>query len=155
MLSYSDEVPAGRTRKEVSQMSDIDSPPEKTRRGPRITQKQLVIGGIVIVLLSLAAGFGMYQVMMFKAKAEGIATGYVEAAVTAYQMDRYARPLPDRIFETGHYRVETRTHGTPPRLHVAVRDRYINRTHFEIEKVFDVSGRPEPPPNEGQENTGP
>lgn len=137
----------------MSETSEQESRTGKRSRGLRLTRKQLVLGGVVIVLASLATGIGTYQVMMFKAKAEGLATGYIEAAVTAYQMDRYARPLPDRIFESGHYRVETRTHGTPPTLHVSVRDRYINQTHFEAEKVFDVSGRPTPPPNEGQENT--
>ncbi|PKL75955.1 MAG: hypothetical protein CVV27_12730 [Candidatus Melainabacteria bacterium HGW-Melainabacteria-1] len=137
-----------------SERPDFDAAEPTRKRGIHLTRKQLVLGGILIVLLALGAGVGTYQVMKFKAKAEGLATGYVEAAVTAYQMDRYARPLPDRIFESGHYRVETRTHGTPPRLHVSVRDRYLNITHVELERIFDVSGRPSPPPNEGQENTG-
>ncbi|MGV3522695.1 MAG: hypothetical protein ACO1RX_00640 [Candidatus Sericytochromatia bacterium] len=113
----------------------------------------LGLGGVGVILLSFLAGLGAYQMMKFRAMAEGIATGYIEAAMTAYQMDRYARPLPDRIFESGIYRVETRTHGTPPKLHVSVRDRYVNMTHYEAERLFDVSGRPEAPPDEGQENT--
>lgn len=121
---------------------------------PRITRTQLIVGGAVIVLLSLAGGFGAFQISKFKAQAEGLALGYAEAAVTAYQMDRYARPLPDRIFELGHYRVEVKTHGTPPQLHIGVRDRYLNITHYELDRQFDVSGRPAPPPDEGQENTG-
>ncbi|HEY9840466.1 MAG: hypothetical protein ACAI44_23660 [Candidatus Sericytochromatia bacterium] len=124
---------------------------EKPRRGIQLTRMQLVLGGLLIVVLALVAGLGSFQVMKFKAKAEGLALGYAEAAVTAYQMDRYARPMPDRIFELDHYRVETRTHGTPPQLHINVRDRYLNLTHFELDRQFDVSGRPAPPPNEGQE----
>lgn len=116
-----------------------------------MTRKQIAIAAALVVLLSLLGGLITYQIMKFRAMAEGLATGYAEAAVTAYQMDRYARPLPDRIFETGNYRVETRTHGTPPQLTISVRDRYLNITHFTLTRQFDVSGRPAPPPDEGQE----
>ena len=122
--------------------------------GRHVSKKQLILGGVIIIVGAIACGVGAFQFMKFRAKAEGLATGYAEAAVTAYQMDRYARPLPDRIFEVDHYRVETKTHGTPPQLHIAVRDRYLNATHFELNRQFDVAGRPSPPPDEGQENTG-
>lgn len=134
----------------MSETADASLP----ARGLHVSKKQLMIAGLLIIVLAIAGGVGAYQFMKFRAKAEGLATGYAEAAVTAYQMDRYARPLPDRIFEVDHYRVETKTHGTPPQLHIAVRDRYINATHFELNRQFDVAGRPSPPPDEGQENTG-
>lgn len=118
------------------------------------SRMKLILAGLLVVVLALGAGLGSFQFLKFRAKAEGIAIGFAEAAVTAYQMDRYARPLPDRIFETGNYRVEAKTHGTPPQLTVSVRDRFLNITHFQLERMFDVSGRPAPPPDEGQENTG-
>ena len=111
----------------------------------RITRKKLIlIVGIISLcgILALAITLG---ITVFRAKAEGIALGYLEAATTFYQMDRYARPLPDRIFETGAYRVETKVHGTPPVFEIQVRDRFFNITHFSEERHFDVSGRPTPP----------
>lgn len=138
---------------EVNDSTEPQTEAKPGRKGLRISRTQLILGGVVIVVLAIAGGVGSFQFMKFKAQAEGIALGYAEAAVTAYQMDRYARPLPDRIFEIGNYRVETKTHSTPPQLHINVRDRYLNLTHFELDRQFDVSGRPAPPPDEGQENT--
>lgn len=137
---------------ETGQSASPQTAPDKGKKNNSLKWK-LILAGVVVVLLSAGVGVGTFQLMQFKAKAEGLATGYAEAAITAYQMDRYARPLPDRIFESGPYRVETKTHGTPPQLHINVRDRYLNITHFELDRQFDVSGRPAPPPNEGQENT--
>jgi hypothetical protein len=132
-------------------MEHDQTSPEKMAAPAGAHRLKWILAGMAVVSLSVAIGFGTFQLMKFKAKAEGIAQGYAEAAVTAYQMDRYARPLPDRIFELEHYRVESRTHGTPPQLHINVRDRYLNITHFQLDRQFDVSGRPAPPPNEGQE----
>lgn len=98
----------------------------------------LIVGGLV--------AWGASNWMVFRAQAEGLALGYAEAATTAYQMDRYARPLPDRIFETGNYRVETRTNGNPPKLSVSVRDRFVNVTHYQLERDFEVAGRPQATP---------
>jgi hypothetical protein len=140
-------------KKEMSDTVDTTDTEGNESSAPKRSKWKLILGGIVFLLLSVGVGLGTFQVMKFKAKAEGLATGYAEAAVTAYQMDRYARPLPDRIFEVGPYRVETKTHGTPPQLHINVRDRYLNISHYALDRVFDVSGRPAPPPNEGQENT--
>ncbi len=137
---------------ETPQPESLKSESHPTKK-PANNKWKLILGGFVFLLLSAGVGMGTFQLMQFKAKAEGLATGYAEAAITAYQMDRYARPLPDRIFESGPYRVETKTHGTPPQLHINVRDRYLNITHYALDRQFDVSGRPAPPPNEGQENT--
>ena len=108
----------------------------------------LLVSGIALVVISLA--WGGVSLMIFKAEARGIAQGYMEAAVTAYQMDRYARPLPDRIFETGPYRVETKDQGTPPTLVINVRDRYLNITHWTETRTFEVPGRPLPSPGPGE-----
>lgn len=124
--------------------------PQLPTAKPAARLKWILAGGLLLLLAAIV-GYGSIQILQFKAKAEGLAQGYAEAAITAYQMDRYARPLPDRIFESGPYRVETKTHGTPPQLHINVRDRYLNLTHFQLDRQFDVSGRPAPPPNEGQE----
>ncbi|PIQ28863.1 hypothetical protein COW36_09570 [bacterium (Candidatus Blackallbacteria) CG17_big_fil_post_rev_8_21_14_2_50_48_46] len=136
---------------EVQAETETKSKPEKQKPTKKGGKLKWILASLLVLLLGVAGGLASFQVMQFKAKAEGLALGYAEAAVTAYQMDRYARPLPDRIFENGPYRVETKTHGTPPQLHISVRDRYLNMTHYELDRQFDVSGRPTPPPNEGQE----
>lgn len=115
------------------------------KRGIHISPLQLVISTIVLVVLAIGTGYIAFEVMKFRSMAEGIAVGYAEASITAYQMDRYARPMPNRIFEVGNYRVEVRMTHTPPKLEVFVRDRYLNITHYELERQFEVAGRPETP----------
>ena len=104
---------------------------------------------VLAALVALLLVWGVVWWLVFRAEARGLAEGYVEAAMTAYQMDRYARPLPDRIFETGAYRVETKDVGTPPTLTVSVRDRWLNITHWSETRTFEGAGRPLPSPGPG------
>ena len=108
------------------------------------TRRVLIIGGGALAVLLLI--WVTINLMLFRAEARGLAEGYMEAAVTAYQMDRYNRPLPDRMFEKGGYRVETLSQGTPPTLIINVRDRYVSLNFWSVSRTFEVSGRPAPSP---------
>jgi hypothetical protein len=83
--------------------------------------------GVSLILLALTVIW-----LSFKAKAEGLAVGYLQAASSAFQM---GRPIPDTIFETGVYRVQVVSQGgasqTPVVITVYVKDRFFNQTFFE------------------------
>lgn len=117
---------------------------EQTGTGGSRFRRLLILS--VVVILGLLVVLIILGVMLRRATAQGIATGYVEAAITAYQMDRYGRPLPNRMFETGPFRVDTKSQGTPPVMEVAVKDRYLYFTYYSMTQAVEVAGRPMPVP---------
>jgi hypothetical protein len=93
------------------------------------------VAAIIVALIIIWLGF--------KAKAEGLAVGYLQAASSAHQM---GRPIPDTIFETGLYRVQVVTQGgtnqVPVVITVYVKDRILNQTFFEESRAISpTTGR--------------
>lgn len=109
------------------------------------------LGIAAAVVLALLIAWAVVAFLIFRARAEGIAVGYLEAAVTAYQMERYGRPIPDRIFETHSYLVDTKAHGNPPSFEVVVKGYYTRFPYFSMTRTAEVAGHSpapslEPPP---------
>ncbi|MBC7542938.1 MAG: hypothetical protein H7338_09430 [Candidatus Sericytochromatia bacterium] len=107
------------------------SPRPKFRRAIWIT----VAGILSVVLIIVGAAW-----ISFRAKAEGIAVGYMQAASSAYQM---GRPIPDAIFETGVYRVQVVSQVAadkgPGNITVYVKDRFLNQTFFEESRAVGMT----------------
>ena len=116
-------------------MATADTASPKRGSGAKRTMLIAIAALVALLIAWLVVAF-----MIFRARAEGIATGYLEAAATAYQMDRYSRPMPDRIFETGSYRVATTTHGDPPTFEVSVRHALTNITFVTMARVAERAG---------------
>src|SRR4051812_4760465 len=94
----------------------------------RSTLRRAVWGTVTVaVVVLLAVIFSAW--LSFHAKAEGMAVGYLQEARAAYQM---GRPIPDSIFETGLYRVQTQSQAgadaSSGAITVYVKDRFLNQT---------------------------
>jgi hypothetical protein len=110
-------------------MSTAPASTPATKPSPRLRRAILVTIGVVTGFIVL----GLTIIWLsFKAKAEGLAVGYLQAASSAFQM---GRPIPDTIFETGVYRVQVVSQGgtnqTPVVITVYVKDRFLNQSFFE------------------------
>jgi hypothetical protein len=101
----------------------------ETPKSPRLRRALWLTSSLVVALILMAL---VAIWLSFKAKAEGLAVGYLQAASSAFQM---GRPIPDTIFETGIYRVQVVSQGgtnqVPVVITVYVKDRFLNQTFFE------------------------
>lgn len=121
---------------------------EQPPKVPGSRRKKLILLGLSALLLGILVLWGGGAWMLDQVQAKGIAQGYSEAALKAYQTDRYGRPLPDLMFPVEHFLVETKTHGNPPSMTIWVRHRLLNVTYVQLEKHFEAAGRTEVPPSE-------
>ena len=95
----------------------------------------ITLASLLLVLFAILAAAWI----SFRAKAEGITIGYLQAANAAFQM---GRPIPDSIFEAGFYRIEVKSQGgtdkTPVVITVYVKDRFMNQVFFEESRSVGI-----------------
>lgn len=121
---------------------------EQPPKAPSKRRKKFILLGVAALVLGIIVLLGGGTWMLEQAQAKGIAQGYSEAALKAYQTDRYGRPLPDLMFPVEHFLVETKTQGNPPTMTIWVRHRLLGLTYVQLEKHFEAAGRSEVPPSE-------
>lgn len=118
-------------------MGSMSTATEPATSTPRLRRALWVTLGVAASILALVL---IVVWLSFKAKAEGLAVGYLQAASSAFQM---GRPIPDTIFETGVYRIQVVSqggvNGVPTVITIYVKDRFLNQTFFEESRSVGIS----------------